>query len=196
MSDEIKPVVNTTDPQIEGSKVVETETPVVDEHVTKVTHQRVLSESKQYKSRAIVAETELKSITDEALKIQQNHEERANRFQEELTNVKAEKSALLKRVSLEPALVAAGCVDAVTALQIGDRKLLQEDGGELSGVDEFVADLKANKPYLFTVTTPSSVNAQVPRGGIKTPDQKLDAANLDEAQIMSELHKLEAMGVR
>ena len=162
--------------------------------VAKATHQRVLSESKQFKSRAVAAEERLKLIEDEALKIQQNHEERATRFETELKQTKAEKSALLKRVTLEPALRAAGCVDVATAIQIGDLNLLLEEGGQLSGVDEFVGTLKQGKPYLFLSQIPSSVNASMPSGGLKVSTATPDVKSLSSKELMDALKAMDKKG--
>ena len=175
--------------------------PVGNADETKVTDQSVvnqlsakelelLTENKKYRVRAQESEKKLKAIEDETLKIQQNHEERANRFSSELQTVKAEKTALLRRVSLEPALRAAGCLDMSTAIQIGKADLLMEEGGSLTGVDDFVADLKQGKPYLFSSQTPSSVNASMPNGGLKQEPKTEDLSTMSKADLMAKLRAL------
>ena len=187
-------VVVTQPTNVEGAIEPTVDISAVDDVVAKATHQRVLQESKKYRTELLALKGRWESLEDEALKEQGREKERADKLSERLTRVEAEKSALLIESKLVPALVAAGCIDTATALKLIDKSLIQEDGGDLVGKDDAVAALQKANPYMFGSKVPSSINSAVPAGGIKQPNQKLDTSKMSSDDMLAELRRLEALG--
>jgi hypothetical protein len=175
-----------------GEATPETNQVELEDVIRRETHQRVLTESRKYKQRAVEAEARLNSLEEAQLGEQQKYKELADRYKSELETIKTAKTELQLRTQLIPELSRAGCRDASDALQLGNRELLFGDGDELNGVDDFVKDLQQRKPYLFDVGKPSSVNPSLPTpGAVPSVGEKEDYSKLSSEEIMNRLKALD-----
>lgn len=170
------------------------ENQVTDEMVTKVTHNRVLGESRKYKQRMINAEAKVKEAEDTRLTDQQKYKEAYERTKVELESEKKSKAHLQLKTQLIPALSKAGCIEITDAMKLGNNDFLIQDpdSDSLDGVDAYVKDLKQNKPYLFVSGKSSSVNESLPAPGKpqESRKNKLDFSHLTKAEVQTKLREL------
>lgn len=160
-----------------------------EETVRRETHQRVLKESQKYKQMLSEYKTKYEEMENTRLKEQDNWKALAEKLQEENSGLKGTLGVLAIKSQLTPKLIEAGCVDVDDALALGSNDLLVHDEGQISGVEQFLEDLRQRKPYLFTSKIPSSVNTAHPSGGLKyeTPKKDFSSMTLEELKAHEKL---------
>lgn len=145
--------------------------------IKRSTYDRVLQESKGYKSRAQIAEKKLEERDKEEAEKQGKYRElwEAERSKNEANAEKLKLMAIKGQVGSVAARY--NCVDVEALLAVADKSFLEwdEETMTLNGVDAFVESAMASKPYLFQQEKKPFVNATVPGGnpGVKNViDQK------------------------
>ena len=139
---------------------------------------RLLTESKKWKARAINAEKAIKEqqkrAQEEQGKYRELYEQRDKQFKE--LNVKIIKEKI--HSSVKSVAAKAGCVDPDAVLALGDMSLLQidEDNGDVFGAETFVEHVKKTKPYLFQALKVPTINAASPSGTVQA--KKITAADI------------------
>lgn len=157
--------------------------------------ERLLEESKQWKSRALAAEKEKAELEKARLKEKED-------FKALYEKEKSERETLFKQVMQEKlkskvteVAAKAGCVDVEALIKLGNKELLQFDDStfELHGAETFIEEAKKSKPYLFSQAKPQTVNPATPGGMEKQKTLTAgDVAKLkkeDKDKIWSQLLK-------
>lgn len=134
---------------------------------------RILTESKNYKKRAQAAERRLKEFEESRLKENEKwkeaYEKKANEF-----------DSLQKRIvtnavqsEVRQAAIKAGCIDPDAVVRLGDLSSLEydPDTNSVTGVDELVQSMQAEKSYLFAKPS-APVTSGIPRAPKDAPPEK------------------------
>lgn len=176
-SNDSLPAANATEKPIEQGNQQVDETDVT-QSGGESSPDRLLSESKKWKARAIAAE---KAIKEAQTKAQEEQGKYKELFEQRDKQYKELNTKIIKeRINSSVKAVAAksGCVDPDAVLALGDFSLLQidEDTGEVFGTDTFVETVKKTKPYLFQSNRPPTINGASPTG-VAAP-KKLTASDI------------------
>lgn len=133
---------------------------------------RLLSESKKFKARALQAEKELADLKKKANEEQGNFKALYEDLHKKHQGLQGQvvKEKISSAVSKEA--VKAGCIDPDALLKLGNRELLQydEESFAVYGADSFVEDAKKQFAYLFKSENKSAINPLTP--GTKIGDVK------------------------
>lgn len=133
---------------------------------------RILKESKKYKSRwqeerarAQEYESKLKEIEQKKMEEQGKYRELADKYKAELETMR--NNIVKDRVSnaIASACRDAGCEKPEAMMKLGNKSLLQYDdeSGEVHGVDVFVEEMKREYPMLFTAGKSAVINPGAPQ---------------------------------
>jgi len=131
--------------------------------------ERLLRESKAFKSRALAAERELETIKKASLqeqgKYKEMYEATQGKYDSLLKNLVKEKI----RSSVGECATKAGCVNVDALLKLGNAGLLEydEENGLVNGSDLFVEDARKQHPYLFNASKTAAINPATPGGAMK-----------------------------
>jgi len=169
----------------------------------KLVNERLLQESKKYKSRAREAEKRLKEI--ETAKLQEQgqykemYEDVNNRYTELKNNLVHER----KNNAVSSMASKYGCVDHSALLKLGNQDLLvyDDDNNNVDGVEAFVEDARRKYPYLFQNKVKPNLNQNVPAAGNQDfQPKKITAADIakmptqERMKYMLELEKQKQRG--
>lgn len=139
---------------------------------------RLLKESKAFKSRALSAERELERIQKASLeeqgKFKEMYEATQQKYESLMKNLVKEK--IKSSVSDHASKV--GCVNVEALLKLGNPSLLEfdEEQGTVHGSDLFVEEARKQHPYLFNSAKTAAINSASPGGPLK--EKKLTAAEI------------------
>lgn len=130
----------------------------------KSTNERLLAESKKYKSEYQKLKAEREELEAKKLEEQGKEAERAKHWE---TKYKALNERVLKK-SIDDAIMGyakeKGCIDPKAVVRLGNmsRVVYDEETGEVSGVDGMLEDLKKDSPYLFATPKTPVINPATP----------------------------------
>lgn len=163
-----------------ATKVVDTETTKVDETIENdietsaddKVNERLLSESKKYKSHYQKLKSEYDTMSAKLKTIEESKQAEQGKYKELYESEKKraqefERKAVKQAVdsAIHKAANKSGCKRPDALMRLGNTELLQYDDqtGEVHGVEVFLEDIKASYPEFFTVSnTRSVINPVVP----------------------------------
>lgn len=159
--------------------------------VNESTHKRLLKETRIAQQELAKAKEELEERKNAELVAQNNWKALAEKLQEENGSLKGSLGELAVKTQLAPKLVEMGCVNVDDAMKLGNNELLVHDDGQISGVDQYIDDLRAQRPYLFQSKIPSSVNTTLPAGGINVTPAKKSVNDLSDDELDAHMKQLD-----
>lgn len=130
----------------------------------KSTNERLLAESKKYKSEYQKLKVEREELEAKKLEEQGKEAERAKHWE---SKYKELNERVLKK-SVDDAIMSyakeKGCIDPKAVVRLGNMSqvVYDEETGEVSGVDIMLEDLKKNSPYLFAAPKSPVINSTTP----------------------------------
>lgn len=177
----------------EDNDVVQVSKETVEDLVRRETHDRVLKESNKWKHRALAAEQKVESSERETLESQAKWKELYEQTRTKYEEAQQREVSLKLGNAVTKKASEVGCLNVDDLMSLGDTSLLNYDPetGEVHGVDMFVEQAKATKPYLFSSKVPSSVNSTLPSGGLKVEPGKEDYSKLSKDAILERLQALD-----
>lgn len=168
MTDEVKPEESS-----EETQVPEIDVQALASQVEKLTatNQRLLDESVQYKKKYNGLKTEVESRRKESLEEEENwrelyESEKKRVFELQDENHQVRKTALKKDMHFKVASMATDAYDVndiISALP-RDRMAVDDENGQVSGVDDALAWVRQNKPHLFKQNKSTGMSDQRPAG--------------------------------
>ena len=169
----------------ENPTITETETQETDDtdSVKRLTHDRVLQESKGFKARAQAAEKALLEREEADAKDQGKWKELYEGQKVEAEKRESRMQLIAVRAEVSRAASAAGCLNIDALMAVGDSDLLTWDTetDTAGGGDAYIDAAKMKAPYLFQVNKAPVVNSAIPGGNPGATPFVLTNENLNKA---------------
>lgn len=147
------------------------------------TNERLLEESKGYKSKYQETRKTLEEIEKAKLEEQGKYKEMYSKTQEKYDSLLS--NLVQERVKSAVSSVASkdGCIDVEALLKLGNTDLLEYDqeSNTVHGADLFVEEAKKARPFLFNQKTNPVINAGSPSGSVQKSMTAKDAAKLSKS---------------
>lgn len=155
-------------------------------------NERLLSESKKFKQRAMAAERELKKLQEQALEEEGKAVERAKYWEEKYKTLNQQTMAQKIQSAIEAKARALGAPNPEAVVKLGNYDIIDydPDSASVDGVEQFVDDVKKKYPVLFGQVKTPTINPSVPTPGQGGFNMNKDYSNLSKEQILAELKKI------
>ncbi len=171
--------------------------------VSRNSYLKAVSEAKNARARAKLAEERAQTLEDEKLRAQGDKDGEIKNLRQQLTDAqktnKGLQQSVVKRAlnaQVTQAATKAGCIDPDAVMRLIDMSELGDVDGETleadqEAVDLVIGSLKKSKPYLFQKPGPR-INNRNPSGNIPEDEvEKEDVTKLTPAEIRLRLRKLD-----
>lgn len=209
MSDKVEDAANAASPPANASEGDENDLKVESKNLSTEdllaqvarltsTNERLLDESKRYKSQSREFKEKLDSQQKQTLEEQGKYKELYEGMQQKYQEQEDRRMKLAVKSAVKEHAVKAGCVDPEALLKLSDVSMLQYDPetDTVSGMDLLVDRGKKDFSYLFKSQINPSINPAAP-GGASLGTGKLTAseiAKMDPTQRQKLLVEMEKQG--